>query len=341
MIPPVTEHLLIASVSPSIGTPASKLVEIPSEISGPSVFVALMTKSISVCRIGMISLLKSAIMGPVDRRSTSIPLSTFHPFFLTTNLTVQESQYVLSSADYSISEYVLVCRPGRIRVLQKGDEFLKERRLASAPGVIVHRPTPKDSVFDAPPGFFAIHLKSLEYGFRFPLNQLVVDFFLHFNLLPCQVVPKSHRYLAGFLVRCQQTGVHPDLARFLLLFRLAKSSGCADSDSSSYPAIFQKQQKLFKVGSEEDRAKAHAEVAVLHEELTAAKEQARQAVEEVACKAHQEGRDRAVGEFLASPAFQEEAFARMQDLLKSWGKTLEGMAFVRSEGTSCYNLGVY
>ncbi|VFQ65985.1 unnamed protein product [Cuscuta campestris] len=99
----------------------------------------------------------------------------------------------------------------------------------------VHRPTSEESVFDAPPGFFAILLKSLEYGFRFPLHQLVKDFFLHFDFLPCQVVPKSHRYLAGFLIRCQGTGVHPDLARFLLLFWLAKSSGRANSDLGSAP----------------------------------------------------------------------------------------------------------
>ncbi|VFQ74702.1 unnamed protein product [Cuscuta campestris] len=85
----------------------------------------------------------------------------------------------------------------------KGDEFRKAKRLASAPGVTVRRPTPKEPVFYAPSGSFAIHLKSLEYGFHFPLHQLVIDFFLHFDLLPCQVVPKSHRYLAGFLVRCQ------------------------------------------------------------------------------------------------------------------------------------------
>ncbi|VFQ92784.1 unnamed protein product, partial [Cuscuta campestris] len=134
------------------------------------------------------------------------------------------------------------------------EEFRKAKRLASAPGVTVQRPTTEQSVFDAPPGSFAIHLKSLEYGFRFPLHQLVIDFFLHFDFLPCQVVPKSHRYLAGFLIRCQGTGVRPDLARFLLLFRLAKSSGRANSDSGSYASIFQRQEKLFK--TRKDSAKS-------------------------------------------------------------------------------------
>ncbi|VFQ95086.1 unnamed protein product [Cuscuta campestris] len=404
------------------------------------------------------------------------------------------------------------------------EEYRKAKRLASAPGVTVRRPTSEQSVFDAPPGCFAIHLKSLEYGFRFPLHQLVIDFFLHFDFLPCQVVPKSHRYLAGFLIRCQGTGVRPDLARFLLLFRLAKSSGRANSNSSSYASIFQRHEKLFKtrkdsakswkgkfvfvslssgssfhkeplssfrrrsacvtsdkmledvetlcrggpfeVGeimlssaerlklmfpdapsgnsraptvagrpptlpvkptpeaaekkkrketasandtpqgvsfldwdydpetflrsltplidrakiqdvdretlasdmfhemgsammrmvdmserlrtSEADRSRAYVEIADLNEALKAAKEQARQAeeraqqlAEEAARKARQEARDQAVAEFLASDAFQEETFARMNDLLKAWGQTPEGKAFARSEGTSWYNLGLF
>ncbi|VFQ82148.1 unnamed protein product [Cuscuta campestris] len=50
------------------------------------------------------------------------------------------------------------------------------------------------------------------------------------------------------------TRVHPDLARFLLLFRLAKSSGRSDSDSGSYASIFQRQEKLFK--TRKDSAKS-------------------------------------------------------------------------------------
>ncbi|VFQ87546.1 unnamed protein product [Cuscuta campestris] len=382
------------------------------------------------------------------------------------------------------------------------EEFRKAKRLASAPGMTVRRPTPEESVFDAPPGFFTIHLKSLEYGFRFPLHQLVKDFFLHFDFLPCQVVPKSHRYLAGFLIQCQRTGVRRDLAHFLLLFRVAKSSGRANSDSGSYASIFQRQEKLFKtrkdsakIGSlvtnealaalgfvflsledtqrsieegpsgeimlsnaervklmfpdapsnssqvpasggrpptppvkptsetaqkkkrketasvadapqgsespmmkdfgnrlgpgcymvdmsqrlrvsEDDQTRAYVEIADLNEELKAAKEQAQQAKEqarqaeeaarkahqegrdqvvaefltlpkgrhslalrdvarqakEAARKAHQEGRDQVVAEFLASDTFQEEAFARMNDLIKAWGQTPERKAFARSEG---------
>ncbi|VFQ59882.1 unnamed protein product [Cuscuta campestris] len=54
--------------------------------------------------------------------------------------------------------------------------------------------------------------------------------------------------------RNQRTGVRPDLARFLLLFRLAKSSGRANSDSGSYASIFQQKEKLFK--TRKDSAKS-------------------------------------------------------------------------------------
>ncbi|VFQ73449.1 unnamed protein product [Cuscuta campestris] len=108
------------------------------------------------------------------------------------------------------------------------DEFLRVVRYAG-PLVTVRRPTPDESVFDAPPGYFAIHLKSLESGFRFPLESLVIDFFNYFDFLPCQLVPNSHRYLAGFLIRCREMGVRADLERLMTLFRVAKSSGRTDA----------------------------------------------------------------------------------------------------------------
>ncbi|VFQ90800.1 unnamed protein product [Cuscuta campestris] len=116
--------------------------------------------------------------------------------------------------------------------------------------VTVRRPTPEESVFDAPPGYFAIHLKSLENGFRFPLESLVTDFFKHFDFLPCQLVPNSHRYLAGFLIRCREMGVRADLERLLTLFRVAKSSG---SDGGSFAALCQRQERLFRTKKESNR----------------------------------------------------------------------------------------
>ncbi|VFQ63501.1 unnamed protein product [Cuscuta campestris] len=129
------------------------------------------------------------------------------------------------------------------------DEFLKAMRYAG-PLVTVRRPTPEESVFDAPPGYFAIHLKSLESGFRFPLESLVTDFFKYFDFLPCQLVPNSHRYLAGFLIRCREMGVWADLERLLTLFRVAKSSG---SDGGSFAALCQRQERLFRTKKESNR----------------------------------------------------------------------------------------
>ncbi|VFQ70938.1 unnamed protein product [Cuscuta campestris] len=94
--------------------------------------------------------------------------------------------------------------------------------------------------------------------------------------------------------------------------------------------------------SEDDRSRAYVEIDDLNEALKAAKEQARQAeeraqqlVEEAARQARQEAREQAVVEFISSGAFQDEAFAHMNDLLKAWGQTDEGKDFARSEGTSC------
>ncbi|VFQ84392.1 unnamed protein product [Cuscuta campestris] len=129
------------------------------------------------------------------------------------------------------------------------DEFFKAVRYAG-PLVTVRRPTPEESVFDAPPGYFAIHLKSLESGFRFPIESLVIDFFKYFDFLPCQLVPNSHRYLAGFLIRCREMGVRADLERLLTLFRVAKSSG---SDGGSFAALCQRQERLFKTKKESNK----------------------------------------------------------------------------------------
>lgn len=106
--------------------------------------------------------------------------------------------------------------------------------------------------------------------------------------------------------------------------------------------------------NEADRSRAYVEIADLNEALKVAKEQARQAEEraqraeeqaqqiaEAARQARQEVREQAVAEFLSSGAFQDEAFARMNDLLKAWGQTEEGKAFARSEGTQWYNLGLF
>ncbi|VFR02755.1 unnamed protein product [Cuscuta campestris] len=123
-----------------------------------------------------------------------------------------------------------------------GDEY-RQVVLYAGPSITLRRPTPKESVFDAPSpsGFFGYHLKSLEYGFCFPLHHLTISFLKHFDFLPCQLVPNSHRYMAGFFIRCRQTRVRPNLDRFEALFRVAKFSG---SNSGSYAALSQRMKLL-------------------------------------------------------------------------------------------------
>ncbi|VFQ64025.1 unnamed protein product [Cuscuta campestris] len=67
------------------------------------------------------------------------------------------------------------------------------------PSIEVLRPTSTQTALDAPSGFFTVHLASLKKGLRFPLHPLLVEFLNVVDLLPCQLVPNSHRYIAGYL----------------------------------------------------------------------------------------------------------------------------------------------
>ncbi|VFQ98678.1 unnamed protein product [Cuscuta campestris] len=69
------------------------------------------------------------------------------------------------------------------------------------PSIEVLRPTSTQTALDAPSGFLTVHLASLKKGLRFPLHPLLVEFLNVVDLLPCQLVPNSHRYIAGYLVR--------------------------------------------------------------------------------------------------------------------------------------------
>ncbi|VFQ82881.1 unnamed protein product [Cuscuta campestris] len=71
------------------------------------------------------------------------------------------------------------------------------------PSIEVLRPTSTQTALDAPTGFFTVHLVSLKKGLRFPLHPLLIEFLNVVDLLPCQLVPNSHRYIAGYLVRCK------------------------------------------------------------------------------------------------------------------------------------------
>ncbi|VFQ82722.1 unnamed protein product [Cuscuta campestris] len=119
------------------------------------------------------------------------------------------------------------------------------------PSIEVMRPTSTQTALDAPSGFFTVHLASLKKGLRFPLHPLLIEFLNVVDLLPCQLVPNSHRYIAGYLVRCKVVGVKPTLDHFLFTFKLTKGH----KDWASYASLSQRSSKLFasdKKGSTKD-----------------------------------------------------------------------------------------
>ncbi|VFQ95754.1 unnamed protein product [Cuscuta campestris] len=119
------------------------------------------------------------------------------------------------------------------------------------PSIEVMRPTSTQTALDAPSGFFTVHLASLKKGLRFPLHPLLIEFLNVVDLLPCQLVPNSHWYIAGYLVRCKVVGVKPTLDHFLFTFKLTKGH----KDWASYASLSQRSSKLFasdKKGSTKD-----------------------------------------------------------------------------------------
>ncbi|VFQ64009.1 unnamed protein product [Cuscuta campestris] len=119
------------------------------------------------------------------------------------------------------------------------------------PSIEVMRPNSTQTALDAPSGFFTVHLASLKKGLRFPLHPLLVEHLNEVDLLPCQLVPNSHRYIAGYLVRCKAVGVKPTLDHFIFTFKLTKGH----KDWASYASLSQRSSKLFasdKKGSTKD-----------------------------------------------------------------------------------------
>ncbi|VFQ71277.1 unnamed protein product [Cuscuta campestris] len=119
------------------------------------------------------------------------------------------------------------------------------------PSIEVLRPTKTQTALYDPLGFFTVHLASLKKGLCFPLHPLLIKFLNLVDLLPCQLVPNSHRYIAGYLVRCKDVEVKPTLDHFLFTFKLTKGH----KDWASYASLSQRSSKLFtsdKKGSTKD-----------------------------------------------------------------------------------------
>ncbi|VFQ59959.1 unnamed protein product [Cuscuta campestris] len=107
------------------------------------------------------------------------------------------------------------------------------------PSIEVLRPTSTQTALDAPSRFFMVHLASLKKGLRFPLHPLLVEYLNEVDLLPCQLVPNSHRYIAGYLVRCKAVGVKPTLDHFIFTFKLTKGH----KDWASYASLSQRSRR--------------------------------------------------------------------------------------------------
>ncbi|VFQ79094.1 unnamed protein product [Cuscuta campestris] len=119
------------------------------------------------------------------------------------------------------------------------------------PSIDVLRPTSTQTALDAPSGFFTVHLASLKKGLQFPLHPLLIEFLNEVNLLQCQLVPNSHWYIAGYLIRCKDIGVKLTLDHFLFTFKLTKGH----KDWASYASLSQRSSKFFisdKKGSTKD-----------------------------------------------------------------------------------------
>ncbi|XP_044442952.1 uncharacterized protein [Triticum aestivum] len=71
-----------------------------------------------------------------------------------------------------------------------------------------------------PPGGICVYARALEAGMQVPLHGFFRAVLAHFGIAPAQLTPNGWRFMAGFLVLCQSTGVPPSLAVFLRFFHL-------------------------------------------------------------------------------------------------------------------------
>ncbi|CAH9081817.1 unnamed protein product [Cuscuta europaea] len=59
-------------------------------------------------------------------------------------------------------------------------------------------------------------------GLRFPLHPFLREYLRFVGLVPCQLTPNSHSYVAGFLNLCRDRGVTPSLDLFFQSFNLCR-----------------------------------------------------------------------------------------------------------------------
>ncbi|CAH9094260.1 unnamed protein product [Cuscuta europaea] len=95
-------------------------------------------------------------------------------------------------------------------------------QLHVGPSVVVVAPGPDDVLSRAPEGCIAVHVLSVSMGLRFPLHPFLRKYLRYVGLVPCQVTPNSHSYVAGFLNLCRARGVTPSLDLFFQSLNLCR-----------------------------------------------------------------------------------------------------------------------
>jgi hypothetical protein len=71
-------------------------------------------------------------------------------------------------------------------------------------------------------GEIALHVSSLRFGLRLPLNSFYSDLFHEYDILPSQLLPNSYRLITGFLHICRVQEIFPSVALFHKIFQLVQ-----------------------------------------------------------------------------------------------------------------------
>ncbi|CAH9072666.1 unnamed protein product [Cuscuta europaea] len=95
-------------------------------------------------------------------------------------------------------------------------------QLHVGPSAVVVEPGVDDVLSRAPEGCIAVHVLSVSMGLRFPLHPFLREYHRFVGLVPCQLTPNSHSYVAGFLSLCRDRGVTPSLDLFFQSFNLCR-----------------------------------------------------------------------------------------------------------------------
>ncbi|CAH9098303.1 unnamed protein product [Cuscuta europaea] len=98
-------------------------------------------------------------------------------------------------------------------------------QLHVGPSAEVVEPGPDDVLSRAPEGCIAIHVLSVSMGLRFPLHPFLREYLRFVGLVPFQLTPNSHSYIAGFLQLYKSRGVKPSLDLFFQSFNLCRGGG--------------------------------------------------------------------------------------------------------------------